>query len=300
MKSTILLTLLIFLNSSPTTMVWAQSDEEALVMEAANEEISDDDFIDGADDDLSDEEELDFETDDFVESNDKLDLGPQTAENQMAEEPPQSVPQSTEEVDVEIEEGPGGEINFKTASDYDTFGEKFYSLALYFHYGFQFANTTDDFTSPNGAPLPQDYTDFGLSFFKHTADSPFFWGAIYQSMTEKVETSTVSVDYKMTFLNGVVGYKLVDDIVSIAMTLAAGLPVSASAKITLANDAGSSEPDFKVGIPFTLGIQSIVKLKRFHIGFDGGLFILKSQEIDGEDFDENTGGYFRTLLGFAF
>ncbi len=249
---------------------------------------SNDDFLtDMADNDLSDEEEIDFETDEFMEQSNSSSAFTMKVEN------------TNDLSDLSGEENETKEeLQLGTAESYQTFGSKTYNWSLYVHYGFQFANVSENFSFAD--PLPNEYTDIGLDIYRHIANKPYFWGARFQMMSESVENSTVIADYKMNLLTALVGYKFIDDVVSISGTLGLVLPLSASSTLSSVSGSATTDKDLKIGLSYTVGLISVVKLKRFHLGFDGGIITLRDQKLDGADFDQNSGAYFRFLVGLAF
>jgi hypothetical protein len=310
MKYYFLIPLICLLNLFPNVFVLAQEESSTL-----EQEVSDDDFLSEEDEskDLESEisEEIDLETEEA-----SPDTNPKQAKKEeLGEdfgEDPSGNSDSTEEVEndrksnnTNLEESVGTsdedpsekELQFKTADSYQTFGNKHYEWGIYFHYGYQFASVSDDFSFAD--PLPEEYTDMGIDVYKHLPEKPYFFGGRLQIMSESVETSTIVSEYQMNLLTGFVGYKFVDDIVSVGATLGIILPISGSATVSTLSGSASADKDLEIGLSYTMGIVSVVKLKRFHVGFDGGLMVLQSQKLDGEDFDTNNGGYFRLLLGLA-
>jgi len=268
-------------------------------------EVSDDDFLsEDSSSELSDEEfdpnEYDEPVTDEVET--------KTAQDQTQDESnteSESGTESNSDTDGESEKSTNSnsieeknELTFATADSYQTFGEKTYDWSAYLHYGFAFSNFSDDFTFTD--PLPGDYKDIGLDLFRHIKNKRYFWGVRLQMLTESVETSTVKAEYSLNLLTPLVGYKIFDDIVSVSAVLGWVMPLNGSSTVSTVSGSGSVDKTLKPGFSYTVGLVSIVRLKRFHVGFDGGLLYLNDMELDGADFDSSAGGYFRGMLGIAF
>ena len=148
--------------------------------------------------------------------------------------------------------------------------------------------------------MPNEYNDVGLDIVKNLSNSSWLFGGRLQVMTESVEDDTTKTDYAMNLITAFAGYKFINDIISVAGTFGVILPLSTSAEISTISGSTSTEKDFKIDLSYTVGVMSVIKMKRFLLGFDGGLMFLQGQKLDDEDFDRNQGGYLRGLLGLAF
>ena len=303
MKYLISILFIFTINLSLTTISYAQGEDEDFLASEVEEDMA-------MDEELTDEEELDFETDDFVDTGDAEDEDEDLAQNNSEDEiddaeSDQELSATANEMEESFDKGEGEsaeeELMFQPASSYGTFREKKYEWSIFFHYGYQFANVSTDFaTSTSIANLPEEFDDMGLDIVKNMADKPWIFGGRVQIMSESTEDSTTKTEYSMNLLTGFAGYKFIDGIVTVAGTLGLIFPLSADATVSTLSGSTSTDKDFKIGISYTAGVMSVIKLKRFLMGFDGGMMYLQGQELGDDDFDRNHGGYMRLLLGLAF
>lgn len=268
----------------------------------------------GGSDDLTDDDEIDFETDDFVESGDsEPEQDKDQAQNQEEEDSDlknnsaeQEISETADDLEKtfnEADETPinKGELSFQPASSYGTFNKKKYDWSAFVHFGYQYANVSTEFYQSTAlVNLPNEYTDIGVDIIKTVLNKPYVYGGKIQILTESVTTATYNAEYKVNLLTPFVGYKFIDDIVTITGTLGLVIPVTASSTLTALSDSSSSDKDFSIGLSYTAGVISVVSLKQFLLGFDGGLLFLQGQKLDGEQLQAEQGGYLRILLGLAF
>ncbi|MCB0390016.1 MAG: hypothetical protein KDD58_01940 [Bdellovibrionales bacterium] len=295
----LLLVFLISFTYSPTTL--AQSDDDSFLESETDEAF---------DEELSDEDELDFETDDFVETGDGFEETDDLAENQINEKSEDEISsQDKQELNStanEIENNfddkntpASNEVMFQPATSYGAFDENKYEWGLFAHYGNQFANATSDFAISSTTSLPQEYDDMGVDIIKNMKDKPWQFGGRFQIMSETIEDTTNKTEYSLNLITGFVGYRFIDDIISISGTLGLVLPMSGEVKVSTLTGSTSNSEKLKYSLSYTAGLISIIKLKRFLIGFDGGLMFLNGRKLGSQDFDRNHGGYLRLMLGLA-
>ena len=287
---------------------WAQDD----FFEAEMENESSDEM---SRDELSDEEELDFETDDFVESgdssqDDEADLD--QAQNNTPADGVGSDNSAEEEIDVtaseiestlkgEEESSQKNELGFQPASSYRTFRRDQYQWSAFIHFGYQFANVTEGFAQSTSLDnLPHEYSNLGVNILKKMPNKPYVFGGKFQVLTENITSSTLKAEYSMNLLTGFVGYNFIDEAVSVSATLGLVYPMSSSLILSTPSGSTSTELEYKIGFSYSVGVISVIPLKQFLIGFDGGLLFLQGQSIDSVDIMSEPGGYLNFLVGLGF
>ncbi len=190
------------------------------------------------------------------------------------------------------------ELNFKPGLLYQQLGKSKYSWNISVNFGTQAANVADDFETDQ--VLPDDYNTYGFEVSYHFSEWPVYAGFLWDHYAGTNNDTLVKDDFVFTSLGIFVGYKFTERVVTVSAQGGLLLPSPGTSTVAALKSGDSTESVLKFGVSYYYGILTSIYFKGYFVGLDSGWVFFNNQNIDGEDFSQNVGGYIKTQMGMAF